>query len=1201
MAAAAYRAAENLYCERTGIRANYANRGGVEETFIVTPSGAEWAQDRSTLWNAVEAKERYVNARTAREIRIALPAELAGDERSRLVHEFAQALAERYGVAVDVAIHAPSVHGDQRNHHAHLLMTTRQVSAEGLGAKSEFELSNTQLLAKGLPKTQKQVREVRALWEHKANLALAQAGHEERIDARSYAERGIDLEPTVHLGPGASAIVRKGREAEMAQASQDARSASAELLRIHPEKAIAVVEREKSVFDRRDVARVVHRFVSDPVLFQNILERAIAHESVVALAPEFRDPGSGKVVQQARFATKDMIRIEHKMVETAVTLSERGGFKTAEARVGETLARFEQQRGFALNAEQEEAVRHVTQDRAFAAIVGLAGTGKSTMLEVTRQIYEAEGHRVFGAALAGKAAAEFTKSSGIEARTLASWELRWRNGRELLREGDVFVVDEAGMVSSRQMARIVEIVESAKAKLVLVGDPEQLQPIQAGAAFRAIVEKTGYLELSDIRRQKEDWQRAASVDLSRGRIEQAIGAYQAYGLVAATRTIEEAHAEIVTDWFATRDPSKTAVVLGYRNKDVDAINGAIRDQRIARGEIDAGHQFSSAQRRTKPSDSIEIEETSADQAREISFSRGDRVLLGKGWGELKNGLLGTVTRSLPNEIDVKLDNTGNTVTINAESYRHVSLGYAMTIHKAQGVTADRSFVLASPVDDRHLAYVAMTRHRDEAKLYYATEDFKNQTLVEGLSRSRAKEATTDYHVVIDAFLERRGLESRRSFADRWATYVESTRAWVHEKRERLEAVWQRFESLIGQRQAQAAELATPLFAASTAPSGRAGVDDRIEVPALSKATLATLDQMRQSQEAGVPSRRQAAEQALTDSVFAKEVGAVAAALEKRFGPWQFGLGRHIAGSQGLLEQEYGKAVGAVLARHSETLRTVHYVQELTREQTAEVLAREQRAPAWQAKPLFAAVREFPLTVEQVAREGAANTYRYKTSMDSVREAAFRAVRRPEQLVKEVETYIRAHAYEKTLDQAVEPHVMARGDGIAGLRGSTAMFDFAGKRERAEALQALLVVAAHAAHAARAYQHGLEKARETEQASRSVLAIEIPELSRRALTYIAALEQARGKPKVAEKVMGDIEADKAVKQELDAHHRAMRARFGIDYAQPYAERQMREAVREQERARIPDAVRAGKAMEEAHAEITMANELAMKAKQGVTFG
>jgi ATP-dependent exoDNAse (exonuclease V) alpha subunit len=152
-----------------------------------------------------------------------------------------------------------------------------------------------------------------------------------------------------------------------------------------------------------------------------------------------------------------------------------------------------------ISDEQRRAIKHITNPSQIAVVVGLAGAGKSTMLAAARHAWEAQGHRVHGAALAGKAAEGLEESSGISSRTLASWEYSWQADRSRLSARDVFVIDEAGMVGSRQLARFVEEVNRAGAKLVLVGDHEQLQAIGAGAPFRAIAEAVGHAQLSEVR------------------------------------------------------------------------------------------------------------------------------------------------------------------------------------------------------------------------------------------------------------------------------------------------------------------------------------------------------------------------------------------------------------------------------------------------------------------------------------------------------------------------------------------------------------------------------------------------------------------------------------------------------------------------------------------------------------------------------
>jgi ATP-dependent exoDNAse (exonuclease V) alpha subunit len=202
VAAAAYRAAEKLENLRDGLVHDFRGRSGVEHAEIVLPEGAdaEWARDRSALWNAAETSEKRKDARVAREIEVALPHELSAKQRLALTRELAQGLADRYGVAVDFAIHSPHGDTDIRNDHAHLMMTTRKVGPKGLGEKSELELENKRLQALGLPSSHAQLRDIRIGWEERTNEHLARAGVELRIDHRSHRERGLEIEATQHMG-----------------------------------------------------------------------------------------------------------------------------------------------------------------------------------------------------------------------------------------------------------------------------------------------------------------------------------------------------------------------------------------------------------------------------------------------------------------------------------------------------------------------------------------------------------------------------------------------------------------------------------------------------------------------------------------------------------------------------------------------------------------------------------------------------------------------------------------------------------------------------------------------------------------------------------------------------------------------------------------------------------------------------------------
>lgn len=787
VAAAAYRAGERLTNERDGVTHDFTRRGGVEHSEIVLPHGsdAEWARDRATLWNAAEAAEGRKDARVAREFEIALPHELNAEERLEATRTFAQELADRYGTAVDVAIHSPHGETDVRNHHAHLLMTVRAVGSEGFLDKTSIERENKWLLSQGLPTSSMQMREIRQSWEQVANERLAAAGLDVRIDHRSHQERGLEIEPTEHMGVFATQMERRGVEVSRTRLDGDAGRRNADLIAEKPEQVLTLITGEKSVFDRHDVARALHRSIDQPDAFQTAFAKVMASEALVELQAERVDQ-NGEITL-AKYSTKEMVALERGMADGAMRMSEARSHGVDGAHVDAALAVQDDaiRRGVAadtagqvargvlsesdrdraidgagLSGEQRRAVEHVTGGEQIAVVVGLAGAGKSTMLAAARDAWERQGYAVHGAALSGKAAEGLEEASGIGSRTLASWEHGWKAGRGELGPKDVMVIDEAGMVGSHQLARFVAETERTGAKLVMVGDQEQLQAIGAGAPFRAIAERVGFAELQDIRRQREDWQREASGDFARHRTGEGLAAYAERGDVRFSATRDAARAAIVADYMAdaTERPEGSRVAMAHRRIDVRALNADIRAARqeageLARGEGDQGR--------------LGREQVFETNDGKRAFAPGDRIVFLENNRELgvKNGMLGTVSSVEPDRITTRLDGPvrpgggPRTVSVSTSNYAAFDHGYATTIHKTQGATVDRAFVMASGTMDRHLTYVSMTRHRDRATLYAGKDEFKGgmDTLAARLGRDGSKETTLDY---AQGFAERRGIADR---------------------------------------------------------------------------------------------------------------------------------------------------------------------------------------------------------------------------------------------------------------------------------------------------------------------------------------------------------------------------------------------------------------------------------------------------------
>jgi len=376
------------------------------------------------------------------------------------------------------------------------MLTTRELTSDGFGLKVT-EWNRCELL-----------EQWREHWADLANQHLLRAGLDIRIDHRSYRDQGIELEPTSHLGRAVDEMRARGERPERFRELQEVRERNARKIDERPEIVFDNLTRRQSTFTRRDIAREVFRYVDDGERFRNLLTRLEGSSELIVLVPEGR---AGHTVEEARYTSKAMLRVEERMAELALEM-----VATDHHPVRDVVFALSVSRHGDLSHEQREAVRKMTSPRDIEVVAGFAGTGKSATVAAAKDAWEASGYRVRGAALSGIATENLERSSGVESKTLASWELAWRDGKAEVSSRDVLVIDEAGMVGSRQLARILTKLHEAGAKAVLIGDAEQLQPIEAGAAFRAIAERTGYQELTSIRRQQAEWQREASRDFARG-------------------------------------------------------------------------------------------------------------------------------------------------------------------------------------------------------------------------------------------------------------------------------------------------------------------------------------------------------------------------------------------------------------------------------------------------------------------------------------------------------------------------------------------------------------------------------------------------------------------------------------------------------------------------------------------------------------
>jgi Ti-type conjugative transfer relaxase TraA len=724
VAAAAYRAGERLHDERIDRDHDFTNKAGVLHSEVMLPKGAPEAfADRANLWNAVEAAEKRKDAQLAREVEFALPRELTRKDNVRLAREFVKAEFVEKGMIADLNVHWDIGEDGKAKPHAHVMLTMREVTKNGFGAKVR-EWNKTAL-----------IEQWRECWADHVNRALAERDIDTRIDHRSLEAQGIALEPQDKIGPAASRIGGRGLEAERIEEHRAIAQRNGERIITNPALALDAITHQQATFTRRDLAAFVHRHSDGKEQFDAAYNAVRASPELIALGKDGRG--------QDRFTSRAMIETEQRLHRAANALAQRTGHAVNDVQRNAALVSAAK-RGLVLSGEQKSAFEHVTNSKGLAVVVGYAGTGKSAMLGVAREAWESAGCTVRGAALSGIAAEGLENGSGISSRTIASLEHQWGKGREHLTSRDVLVIDEAGMVGTRQMERVLSHAAKAGAKVVLVGDQQQLQAIEAGAAFRAIHECHGGVEISEVRRQLSAWQQDATRQLATGRTGKAIRSYEERGMVHAAQTREVARKELIELWNEERqaNPDDSRIILTHTNDEVRELN------HMARGKM-------------REAGALGTDTTIKVARGERQFASGDRIIFlrnERGLG-VKNGTLATVANARTQRMAVRTDD-GREVAFDTKDYTHIDHGYAATIHKAQGMTVDRAHVLATPGMDSHSAYVAMSRHRDGLALHYGRDDFADQSkLVRTLSRERGKEMAGDYKPE-QAFAELRGISFR---------------------------------------------------------------------------------------------------------------------------------------------------------------------------------------------------------------------------------------------------------------------------------------------------------------------------------------------------------------------------------------------------------------------------------------------------------
>jgi len=419
-----------------------------------------------------------------------------------------------------------------------------------------------------------------------------------------------------------------------------------------------------------------------------------------------------------RYSTHELVALEASVIAAAQRRQDEGAGVVPEQLLDEVLAshvgrRVPRAAGDASPArladDQVAMVRALaTSGHGVQVVNARAGTGKTFALDAARAAWQAAGHRVLGAALAGKAASELTDGSGIESGTVSRLLLDLEDPRAPgLGANTVLVVDEAAMVGTRQLGRLLQHAEQVGAKVALVGDSAQLPEIDCGGLFRGLSVRLGAIQLTENRRQVHQWEREALELLRAGNAGDAIGRYWQHDRVVVRGSAPAVRSQLVADWWAAMGHAdeQPPVMIAARRVDVDDLNGRARALMTAAERL--GAQVL----------------TVGDQG----FAVGDRIVALKNHQRrlgVLNGTRGTVTGIdvAAGALEVCTDD-GRAVQLprwylaGSHRRRWVDHGYAITGHKSEGMTTDRAFVLGSEDLYREWGYTAMSRGRQENRLY----------------------------------------------------------------------------------------------------------------------------------------------------------------------------------------------------------------------------------------------------------------------------------------------------------------------------------------------------------------------------------------------------------------------------------------------------------------------------------------------------
>lgn len=735
-----------------------ANRYSHKQDLVAAESGnlPVWAKTADDFWAAADKYER-ANGRTYRELEISLPRELTDSQNIELIRQLVKDVLGSRSFTYTWAYHKPIAADGEENPHVHLMFSEREHDGIPRNAWQFFRRYNTKNPHLGGAKKNRYfgsrmfVSSVREQWTNTCNEYLRLQDVSARIDHRSYEDRGIELESqNWEKQFFKDKEIAKNWAFMTATRVREIMQRNGERIIADPSVAIRALTSNESAFTLNDLRKFINQHTDGEEQFTTAYN-AVLHSDFL------------QKVAGTEYYTSTEMYLQEASIIAQINSANLSPVREISEEQQAVIEEVKNRRTF--NSEQEKAYRLLLGNAPIVTVNGAAGTGKSYVLSAMNEAFIQQGIPTFGIAFQTATAKDMQESGGIRSFTIDAFLHRVSKQKMTIPAGSVIVLDEAGMVGSRHMEQILRLAADHHAKIRMVGDSFQLSSVSAGKAFSAVqknLREDCQTSLVQIMRQKNEQMRQASMHLSEHQIAQALAIYREnFAAVHEAEFQQQAAAEAVGDWYVQRR-NGSYMMLTYTNRDAAELNRLARNLLRADGELE-GQEYSA---------SVRI----GNRTRTLPLSVGDKIVFKENNRDMGviNGTFATV-RAIEGydgeaeRLTVATDD-GRTLSFALNDYNKINHAYATTIHQSQGLTVDNACLLAGEGMTANLAYVGMTRHRQNLRIYYSKEKFADgyDELVRELAKTDQKLFIGDKELVkeIEQVKQREIVQYRASLAER---------------------------------------------------------------------------------------------------------------------------------------------------------------------------------------------------------------------------------------------------------------------------------------------------------------------------------------------------------------------------------------------------------------------------------------------------